>query len=195
MRTWLHRLGFDLIRWPAGTREDVQFSRLLARLRIDTVLDVGAHEGEWATSLRRLGYTGRIISYEPASFVYRKLAARAANDSAWETINAAAGRENTMASLVVRHNTMMSSLRSIAFVPDSHRDQAAVVARETVRVIRLEDEWPGGRVMLKVDTQGSDWACSRAAEHGSTRCWQYRSSLRSSRPTRGSPTISMRCAP
>ncbi len=129
---------------------------MLTRLGIDTLLDVGAHEGEWAAALRRLGYAGRIISYEPVGSLYRTLAKRSAADGAWKAVNAAVGRESSTASLAVRRNTMMSSLRPIAMVPDSHRDQVAVVARETVRVVRLEDEWPGGRVMLKVDTQGFD---------------------------------------
>ena len=152
----LHRVGFDLARWPHRTSEDARLAKALERRQIDTVLDVGAHQGEWALGLRKLCYAGRIVSYEPGSHAFGKLVAAAAHDPSWEARRAAAGRKRGTALLQVRQNTMMSSLRSVISVPDSYRDQVEVEATETVDVIRLEDEWPGGRVMLKVDTQGSD---------------------------------------
>jgi len=38
---------------------------LFARLKIDCVIDVGAHLGQFGRLVRRLGYEGTIISFEP----------------------------------------------------------------------------------------------------------------------------------
>lgn len=40
---------------------------LLERYQIETVLDVGANEGQFGAALRHSGYHGRLISFEPAS--------------------------------------------------------------------------------------------------------------------------------
>src|SRR5690349_7074827 len=156
VRRWTRRLGFDVIRWPAGTDWGSRLSGLIARLGVDTVLDVGAHEGDWAAGLRRLGYGGRIISYEPGAAAFESLARRAARDERWEVRRAAVGAENGAVSLEVRRNSMMSSVRQVARVPAGYAEQVAVVRTEEVPMVRLDANWPGGRVMLKCDTQGLD---------------------------------------
>jgi len=156
VRTQLRRLGADVTRWPRRSPDDQRLIAALARLEIDTLLDVGAHEGEWALGMRRLGVGQRIVSYEPGSSAYEKLALAAAHDQGWETRHAAVGATRGTATLQVRRNTMMSSLSPIVSVPEAYRDQSSVTGTETVVLVRLEDEWPCGRVMLKIDTQGSD---------------------------------------
>ena len=44
---------------------------LLPFLAVDCVFDVGAHVGEYSTSLRRAGYSGDIVSFEPVSGSFR----------------------------------------------------------------------------------------------------------------------------
>jgi FkbM family methyltransferase len=156
VRRWARRLGFDVIRWPAGTDRGSRLSQLIARLGVDTVLDVGAHEGDWAAGLRRLGYGGRIVSFEPGAAAFESLARRAARDDRWEVRRAAVGAENGSVSLEVRRNSMMSSVRRVARVPAGYAEQVAVVRTEEVPMVRLDAAWPSGRVMLKCDTQGLD---------------------------------------
>jgi FkbM family methyltransferase len=136
--------------------------KLLDELAIDCVLDVGAFDGEWASGLRKLGYEGRIVSYEPAAPSYLRLQRRAARDPLWTTVCAAVGARSETVSLRISTNPQMTSLlEPSASVVATHRDQIATIGRESVRLVRLQDEWPGGRVMLKCDTQGSDLAVLR----------------------------------
>ena len=53
------------------------------RYAINCVLDVGANEGQTGAALRRLGYRGRIVSFEPVKRSFEVLAARCALDSDW----------------------------------------------------------------------------------------------------------------
>ena len=53
-------------------------ARLLASERIDLLLDVGANEGQYALRMRRAGFQGRIVSFEPLSDAFAALERRAA---------------------------------------------------------------------------------------------------------------------
>jgi FkbM family methyltransferase len=132
---------------------------LMRRLGIDLVIDVGANEGQYGSALRRLGYPGRIISFEPVGEAYAKLELRAAADPSWECRRRALGAEAGAAVMSVAANLYSSSLLPIdpshvAAAPDS-----ATVRTEEVAVARLDDEiaeldLTSRRVLLKLDVQG-----------------------------------------
>ena len=64
-RSWVRsRLGLDVQRYP-GSDPLHGLSLLLRHLAVDLVVDVGANDGGYARSLRRLGYAGQIVSFEP----------------------------------------------------------------------------------------------------------------------------------
>jgi len=44
---------------------DLHLKRMLDRHRITTVLDIGANVGGFGLLLRRIGFAGRIVSFEP----------------------------------------------------------------------------------------------------------------------------------
>jgi len=152
------RFGVDLVRYPT---HDTQFrvAKLLDRLGVDCVLDVGANAGQYATELRDLGYTGRIRSFEPLKDAYAELARVATGDAGWSHENIAVGAENTTTTINVAKNSYSSSLRDMLPLHDQAAPSARVVGSQEVVVERLDtrfDEHIGGarRVFLKVDTQG-----------------------------------------
>jgi len=63
-------LGIDLKRYNIQTSEAAKMQRLLAYHNIDLVFDVGTNIGQYAKLLRELGYSGRIVSFEPRSSAY-----------------------------------------------------------------------------------------------------------------------------
>ena len=142
---------------------------VLRRMQINCVLDVGANVGQFGTLLRRAGYTGRIVSFEPIEHLYRELEKTAAGDRSWLVVPSALGDEEGQVEINVVRGTMSSLLPTSSFAKqwkgrlrDSHP--------ETITIRRLDsvfDEVTGGietpRIFLKMDTQGYDLMALRGA--------------------------------
>lgn len=63
--------------------EPDQLRRFLTSFGVDCVFDVGANEGQYATMLRSIGYSGLIISFEPNPIVAAIARLRASRDRLW----------------------------------------------------------------------------------------------------------------
>jgi FkbM family methyltransferase len=179
------RLGFQLIpTWRVNTFEQArQVRHLLKQLRIDTVLDVGANEGGYGNLLRTfVGYTGRVVSFEPVPAVYARLAAKTAADPRWHAHQLALGdtdgeleinvtQRSTMSSFLQRDETRLRTrgYEHLLKVTD-------IVRREPVPVRRLDTVFDEvvpdsreARVFLKCDTQGFDMQVIAGAERSLAR--------------------------
>jgi FkbM family methyltransferase len=150
----LARRGLEVRRHSSWRRQ-----AMLAKHDVDLVLDVGAANGGYGKSLRKFGYTGRIISFEPLSASYAALSGTIENDALWTAHQLALGTESGQATINVASNNASSSFRPML---DSHRAAAPAVdyvAQETVTVARLDDvadehTTSARHPFLKVDTQG-----------------------------------------
>lgn len=182
----LPRLGFDASRMGAGVvlvarrgadagrgwmmREKeifdyvagAQIGALLRMYRVDCVLDVGAHEGQYAERLRAAGYRGQIVSFEPTPNAFEFLCRAAADDPRWAVHQLALGREDGELAMNVVPGTL-SSLRPATTFGAGRYPQLQESEAVTVRVRRLDallDELvgdvAGARLYLKLDTQGYD---------------------------------------
>ena len=144
-------------------------SWVLRELRVNVVLDVGANLGQYAEMLRRNGYSGRIVSFEPVAALTAALREKAARDDHWQVHGYALGEEEGEADINVVPGTMSSLLRASEFGRGwSKRLRAS--RTETIRIRRLQDvidDATAGmkdpRVYLKMDTQGFDLATFRGA--------------------------------
>ena len=149
----MQRLGFDVLPYDADRFPELRRPTLLRERQITLVLDVGANDGSWAERVRRSGYTGRLVSFEPLAAAYRELESRGRLDQGWETSPVALGDTTGTATFHVAGNSSSSSLlpmtgRHIASAPES-----AYVATEEVKVRRLDDVAsdrirPGERVLV-----------------------------------------------
>ncbi len=137
---------------------------ILERFGIDLVLDIGAHRGEYGGYLRRAGWTGRIVSFEPQSAVRAVLAERAAADGNWQVAPAMAiGREDGEIALNLSAETDMSSVLPLADSALRFTPSSAAIGRETVAQRRLASVFgdhvrAGDRVFVKADVQGFESA-------------------------------------
>jgi FkbM family methyltransferase len=138
-------------------------SDILRRYRVDCVIDVGANRGQYVGLLRRIGYQGRVISFEPVPEMFAALSAAAEKDEQWEVHQIALGREDGELEMNVVPGTLSSLLPASAYGSARYeRLQAATTVAVPVRRLDglLDEVTPAGagpaRILLKFDTQGFD---------------------------------------
>jgi FkbM family methyltransferase len=129
--------------------------------RIDTIVDVGANEGQFGAMARELGFTGDIHSFEPVKQTYDKLVRTAAHDDRWTTHNLALGRQPDTLSINVSEGSVFSSLLKPNDYGAERFAGIKVQRQEQIEVStfdRFMQEHIGGerRIFLKMDTQGYD---------------------------------------
>jgi FkbM family methyltransferase len=156
----LRRAGFDLHRYRPG---DTYLARRMERVAaesIDLVIDVGAHAGEYAGSLRHEGYRGRILSFEPQAQMFERLRQAASNDSDWECRRqAVAASAGSMTLHIAGNDGFSSSLLPMTEAHQRGEPSSAYVDSEEVEVTTLDvaaGGSEGDRLFLKVDVQGHE---------------------------------------
>ncbi len=140
----------------------VQLPALFEMYGVNCVIDVGAHEGEYAGRLRDGGYAGRIVSFEPVPRACAELERRAGDDPEWHVHQVALGRDEATMTMNAVPGTLSSLREPTEFGARRYkrlRDPKPV----EVQVRRLDamlDELLTGleqpRPYLKLDTQGFD---------------------------------------
>jgi FkbM family methyltransferase len=160
-RQMRQRLKLDIISASNTTTLRHQLEQVLRAYRIDTVLDVGANEGQFAGQVRDLGFTGTIYSFEPVRQTFGLLQQKAGGDSGWHCHHMALGREPGRLTMnLSEFSSFNSMLAPNDFGAGRFHDQK-VVGQEEVEVSTLDafvaQHVPAGaRIFLKMDTQGFD---------------------------------------
>ena len=147
-----------------------QVAGILRQLRVNCVLDVGANVGQFGRTLRRGGYQGRIVSFEPLEEFATKLRGRAGKDRNWHVHQYALGDEETTAEINATPGASLSSLLPASDFGKEWSPKLETPVRQAIRIRRLDnvlDEVVAGidepRIYLKLDTQGYDLLAFRGA--------------------------------
>lgn len=165
VRNCLRAAGVEVVAvQPGSNLLGLHLRMLFSAYKISCILDVGAHRGEYGLWLRRNGYRGDIVSFEPVQVNFHDLARVAAGDARWHCVNYALGAENKVAPINVAFATDFSSFHTPNAASLAMYGQSPAVQRsEEVEVRRLDtvlDTLPvnvsRGRIYLKLDTQGWD---------------------------------------
>lgn len=158
------RFGYRII--PNWRLEKLHFANNLKQLfdkkEIKCVLDIGANVGQYGDFLRNdVGFSGKIISFEPVRDTYRILRSKTANDNNWTAMNYAIGDADIESEI----NVMASSRLSSLLEPDQTHHALKnndIQRKEPVSIRRLDSlsneimKCSGGSYFLKMDTQGYD---------------------------------------
>lgn len=124
----------------------------------NTIVDVGANEGQYGANLRELGWTRQIVSFEPQKDAHAVLHSRALDDPLWFVPPAMAlGSEDGRASINISQNSLSSSLLPIEQRSVSVIESTRYVTAESIVVRKLDDVIPKdclGPFAVKIDTQG-----------------------------------------
>lgn len=153
-----HLFGLDL-KWHVPHPVHDLFE-LLKLYQVNTVFDIGANSGMSGEYFRNIGFTGKIVSFEPVRDHYRQLEKRASNDPLWLSENVAIGDQEGEQEIFL---TGGSGAANSFLVSTGHMEQVApelaTIGREMVMLRTLrsitEEHYPrGDRLFLKIDAQG-----------------------------------------
>jgi FkbM family methyltransferase len=127
-------------------------------LGVETVLDIGANTGQFATECRTLGYRRHILSFEPLTLAHAQLTKSAAADPLWQVAPRGAIGESTSRSQInVAANLASSSLLDVEAASTDAEPASGFVAVEEIDVRPLDalrdSSWTPPFAM-KIDTQG-----------------------------------------
>lgn len=174
LANWLYdHFSFTLIRH--SVLQDYQrvqkIRQVIRHCEIDLVLDVGANRGQYVSMLRRrVGYRGKVISFEPVSSIHEHLLRKLGGDRNWSLQTCALGSEETEQPINVMELDVFSSfLTPAGELPDRFRIENKVQRTETVPVRTLTSFFERGlipadkNIFLKMDTQGFDFEVMKGA--------------------------------
>jgi FkbM family methyltransferase len=133
--------------------------KLLRHHRIGLVLDVGAHQGQYGLKLRKMGFDGRIVSFEPQQGPYERLLKASAEDAQWNAVNIAIGDRDGAAQFNISENEVSSSFLPVTSLGLESEPRVRSSHAEEVQIRRLDSLWDDyvpdeTRVFLKIDVQG-----------------------------------------
>jgi FkbM family methyltransferase len=172
-RGLMRRVGIDVAPWPHRPEDGVIDWGLAAVMRsrgINCVIDVGGNRGQFARRLRALGYSRRIVSFEPSPTVLPLIQAAAERDPQWTVRPVALSAQPGHAELRLHKEPQLDSmLNALPGVTDDI-PLMEEIGTATITLSTLEAEFPGiiagiqePKVLLKSDTQGHDVEVLRGA--------------------------------
>ena len=132
-------------------QEVTSLRKFIKYFNIDIVFDIGANEGQYATMLRtKVGFKGKILSYEPYSKAFSVLNKRASGDQNWHTFNSLEEPTTAETKILQSINTKTGTEE----VSVKLLDQAYEEACKNLTF---------AKPLLKLDTQGHDLSILRAS--------------------------------
>ncbi len=161
LRSLADIFSYDVVRQSKDVFIERHLHNLFKHHRIDCVIDVGANRGQYAGSLRNMGYKGEIHSFEPTTRAYQELQSRSLNDARWHIYQLAIGRHgDNMEINIAAYDDLSSFLKASQYSTDTFQHKSRITGTEMVEIKRLDEVFSDGmdnhRIHLKMDTQGYD---------------------------------------
>jgi FkbM family methyltransferase len=185
MKKLVNNIGFDIVRtnnyvkYPPARR-----MKIISACGIDLIFDVGANIGQYAQQMRRLGYRGRIVSFEPINSAYQELVKHASGDPGWETVNVALGSEDSESEINISDNSYSSSILDITSTHLRAMASAQYIGKQPITIRKMDSIFnqyfhPGNKLFIKLDTQGYEKYVIAGAENAMSKavCLQVEMSL------------------
>lgn len=154
LRKIIQKTGFDIHRVRKGASK----MDYLMHLNINTVLDIGANEGQFATEIRNILPQAHIYSFEPLKECFAHLQKKFVDDKKFTAFNIALGAHTEEVSM---HKNMYTPSSSILEMADTHKElfpHTAQSQKEVIYIKRLDDHINDIQlhpdILIKVDVQG-----------------------------------------
>ena len=160
-----NRFGVDV----KMTDEEVLMKQLEYN-KIDLIFDIGANTGQFSSMIFKLGYKGKIVSFEPLTSAYTKLTDRSKSFGNWRVAEkCAVGEEDGEIEINISKNSISSSILKIKEEHISAAPDSKFIGSEKIKVYKLDtiaDKYISGEknIFLKIDTQGFEEKILNGAE-------------------------------
>ncbi|GAB3693531.1 FkbM family methyltransferase [Spirosoma flavus] len=152
------QFGYDILHLPTDPMLRQQLD-LLRKYNINLVFDVGANTGQFGQRLRKLGFTGQIVSFEPLPDAFQQAKNTSDQDAAWTVVHTAIGNFIGETSINVSQNSYSSSILDVlpihvASAPESISLYKIDVPVQTIDSLIDQYYTEDSRLYVKIDTQG-----------------------------------------
>ena len=163
IRFYINRtIDYDIVHFSGQHTLRSHLVSTLNKYQIDSIIDVGANEGQFALSMRNLGFRGRIYSFEPVDAAFEKLISVSSLDDDWNAFNFALGAEPGDALINVSNFSSFSSILDVNEYALDRWEDSEVTHQQEISIRTLDNCASEGlvdcdsRLLLKMDTQGYD---------------------------------------
>lgn len=156
----LRKIGYDITRFSPQISPLARKKRLIESFAINVTLDVGANTGQFAKKLRNdIGFSGKIVSFEPLSSAFELLKRNASRDPEWEVINCALGDTEEKKKINIAGNSYSSSLLNMLPAHMDFAPESEYIGQELIEIRTLDSIIDNvcsreDNIFLKIDTQG-----------------------------------------
>lgn len=171
----LDLLGYEMRRGPLtldGLRVENNFfarHQWIQQYGFQTIIDIGANQGQFASRYRRLFPTAQIYSFEPITEVFQALVTRFEGDVDFQAFNFGLGEESGSFSFFQNEFSDSSSLLPMK---NLHRENFPFTKNEKVTQIQIrtldevaESIQLNGPILIKIDVQGFEKMVIRGGEN------------------------------
>ncbi len=154
LRKLIQKTGFDLHRY----KSEIDRGKIWRSLNIQTILDIGANTGQFASSIRQALPEAQIYSFEPLKSCFESLVASRAGDAKFKAFNYALGDRSEEIEI---HKSAYSPSSSILEMSQTHKElfpHTQEHTSEKIQIKRLDEVAQNlnlaKEILIKVDVQG-----------------------------------------
>lgn len=157
IKRFIKRAGVQLEKY---TNNDLKRrSKIIRTYKIDTLLDVGANVGRYGLLIRKAGYKGKIISFEPLNSAFEELQRKSRKDEKWIVNNYGLGNEQKETEINISKNSYSSSILNILDTHIKSAPNSQYIAKQKIKLKTLDEVFhnfcnENSKIMMKIDTQG-----------------------------------------
>jgi FkbM family methyltransferase len=141
------------------TDEEILIKQIMHN-EIDMIFDIGANTGQFGELIYKLGYKGKMYSFEPLSSAYEILSSTSKPYEGWNPAEKCAiGDEDGEIEIHISENSISSSALEMLEEHENAAPKSKYVGVEKVKAYKLDtifDKYAEGsrNVLVKIDTQG-----------------------------------------
>jgi FkbM family methyltransferase len=164
VKSLLKSFGFQIIYLP-NSRDVLpgRLKQIIKKLEIDTVIDVGANNGQFLNLLTQIGFQGDVCSFEPIPELHQRIQTLYQNKKNWLQFPYACGATDGTAIINISESSDFSSILKPNKFCLSENPTSRSVRTQAIEVKRLDSFLRGvysnflqRKILLKIDTQGYD---------------------------------------